>query len=879
MHPPKWSHALLKFFVKKRFWEEIEGDMEEVFQDNLENHSVKRANRMYFLEVLKLLRPIIIRKIEGTQKLNNYGMLKNNIKIAIRSLIKQKGYTAINILGLSTSMAISMLIIIFIIDQGRMDEHNPAADRIYRVITEFDDAARDRVTPFGTSPYEFNQTVQFNLDVVEDAAQIISGAGVVTYDNKSFGYSGLHVSSNFIDFFAFDLIKGDKKIALKDINAVVLSSELALKLFADQDALGQLIEINDLGTFKVTGIIDNKNLNSHMSFDLLLPRQVFTQQETNKVLLSDWEGGSKRFYNYFRLDNSTSAGLLLTYLNDLNSTFPVEKQALYAFNIQRLDNINLGRLIKNEIGITTPNIISYFFIVLALVLILSASFNYMNLSIARGLTRAKEVGIRKMIGAEKRQIIVQFLVEAQLVTFCSLVLAFISLQLLVPVFNNLSLLDDINGAITMNFNSSMSVYAAFLAFTVFVGLVSGAYPAYYLSSFNSLNVIKGLSNSGKSPRFLFRKFLVFCQYSFSIIFIITTIILYQQAKLFANADYGFNYENVVNVPMPNIPYKSFRAELLQRSEIKGVSAVSELPVLSNFKEVFLINRNAGENESKSSMFSIDPYALENLGLSTIAGRNFKANLQDDEVNAILINEKALDVMGFENAEEALNQTIEIKTKTEFGGSSTKNRIIGIVQHFDYQFSFRESGPLVMNYDPSKLNMINIKIEGAAKLQAFEAIENVWETFDTDTPLEFELYQSNIYAIDKEFEELVGIVGIVAFIAILISCLGQVSMIIHHIQLKVKEIGIRKVLGANLWQLMFKLSRGFLVIILIAIMLATPLAWKINMFWTSKVYTAPDVSIGNLSVGIGLILIMAFMTMFVIIRKAVRQNPVESLKYE
>jgi putative ABC transport system permease protein len=293
----------------------------------------------------------------------------------------------------------------------------------------------------------------------------------------------------------------------------------------------------------------------------------------------------------------------------------------------------------------------------------------------------------------------------------------------------------------------------------------------------------------------------------------------------------------------------------------------------------LINRNVGENESKSSIFSIDPYTIENLGLSTIAGRNFEANLQDDEVNAILINEKALDVMGFENAEAALNQTIEIKTKTEFGESSTKNRIIGIIRHFDFQFSFKESGPLVMNYDPSNLNMIKIKIEGAATLQAYEAIENVWETFDTDTPLEFELYESNIYSIDKEFEELVGRVGVVAFIAILIICLGQVSMIIHHIQLKVKEIGIRKVLGANLWQLMFKLSRGFLVIIVVAIMLATPIAWKINVFWTSKIYITPEVSIGNLSIGIGLVLLMAFMTMFVIIRKAVHQNPVESLKYE
>ncbi len=879
-YPPKWPLLVLRFFVKKDYLEEIEGDMEEIFQDNLEVYSIKKARRKYSWEVLKLLRPVLTRPLEGTQKLNNYGMIKNNFKIALRNLIKQKEYSGINIFGLTISMAISMVIILFLLDQDRMDEHNPNAERIYRVVTEYKDEVKNRVYTYATSPYEIKQVLQFNVDAVEDASQIIKGGGSVKYEDNVFSFNGLFVSPNFLNFFDFELLLGNEREALQDANSIILTKRLATKLFGNEEPIGKLVSVNDLGTYSVGGIIDDDSRNSHIQFDLLLPNQAFIDVDINNILLTEWEVGYKYFYNYVKIAEGRSPETLVTFFENLDSKFTEETAALHNFNLQRLDEINLFALIENEIGVTTPAFVAYFFIILCTILMLSASFNYMNLSIARGMKRAKEVGVRKVIGAGKGQIVLQFLIEAQLIMFCSLVVAYLMLQMLVPIFNDLKILRDINGAITMNFNTNLSVYLVFVAFSVVIGLVAGLYPALYLSSFKSLNVLKGTGNAGKSPSFLFRKILVFFQYAFSVVFIITTIILYQQTQIYANTNYGFTHQNVINVPMSkDVPYEAFRNELLRRSEIVGVSAVSNLPIVSFFDDILVVNKNVSEDETKSSMLSIDPYAIENLGLELLAGRNYFPNVKSDEVNMLILNEKALLAYGFSTAEEAIDQTIDVIHESDTSRLTSKGRIIGVVRDFNYKYVFLESGPLVMNYDPQKLNSINIKTRNVAEPEAIVAIEDVWKTFDTIHPLEYETYEYTISDIDDEFEELVHMIGLVSFIAIVIACLGQFSMVVHHVQLKVKEIGIRKVLGSNLSSLMLLLSKDFLIVIFFAVAVATPLAWKINDLWTSKVYSAPEVSVFNISLGVIIILAAAFLTIFVMVRRAVYANPVESLKYE
>ncbi len=872
--PPKWPLKFLRLILKKEYLEEIEGDMLEVFQDDLES-APSKARIRYTLQVLKLIRPKLVKGLSTIQKPHYYDMFKTYFTTALRNLIKRKTHTAINISGLAIAMAISMLIILFLIDQDRMDEHNPRAGSIYRLTTEFFDESRNRNISHGTTPYELAEVIKFNVEDVEDASQIVKGNGNIKFKDKVFGYRGLYVSPNFLGFFEYDLLSGNRGMALQSGN-VVLSVELAEKLFSQVDPVGQLVELIDIGSFVVSGVVDSEAVKSHLRFDLLLPGEVFAAG--NKHLLSDWGAGWKRFYNYFKLKEKASPDPLLVYANDLDSKFPAEEKALYSFGIQRLDKINLGRVVRNEVGLTTPGMVLYFFIVLALVLMLSASFNYMNLSIARGLRRAKEVGIRKITGAGKMQIIMQFLVEAQLVMFCALIFAFLLLQVLVPTFNNLKILRDIDGAITLDFNSNVIVYLVFIAFAVVVGLVSGIYPALYLASFKSLSVLKGPNHKGKSS-FIFRKILVFIQYTFSIIFIITTIILYQQAQIIVKTNYGFNHANVMNVNIKDLPYPEMRNELMKRSEIKGVSAVSDLPVLSSLEEVDLVNKEMGPETIKSFLVSMDPFAIDNLELQLVSGRNFRPGLKSDKEQAVIVNEKAITMLGYADAGSALHQTIELIRELPTGQETIKKKIVGVVRDFRHQFVMIESGPLVMDYDPDRLSIMNIRFEGSDTEMVAAVVENIWREFDSSHPFQYDLYSYDISDIDDEFIDIVHIVGLISAIAIIIACLGQFSMVLHHVQLKVKEIGIRKVLGSNLSGLMLLLSKEFLVIILLAILVAIPVAWRINAFWTGKIFESPEVSVINISVGVAIVFLLAMLTIFSTVRRAVHANPVESLKYE
>jgi putative ABC transport system permease protein len=803
-------------------------------------------------------------------------MLTNYIKIAIRNLLKNKGFTFINIFGLATSMSICLLIILFIIDQDKKDEYHADSKYIYRVLTNYENAEKGRTQAFATSPYELGDLLIFNQKGIESNSQIVKTAGNIKFDNRLFNYNGLFVSPNFLEFFHYDLLNGEKINALSQHNSAVISKALAINLFGKKDAINQLVNING-ESFKVTGVIDNELVKSHIEFDVLLSIDSYLNNLDNSIVIKNWDKGSKIFYNYVTLKKDTPVADIELFLSSIASKFSEEIKPLYSFGFQKVIDINLGQLVKNELGTTTPNIVAYFFAILALVVMLSASFNYMNLSIARALKRAKEVGVRKIVGANKKHIIIQFLIESQIVMIISLILGVLLLEILVPLFNDLKVLRDVDGAITLNYRTHLNIYIYYLLFSVGLGLIAGIYPAIHLSSFKSLNALKGKVSKGESSSQKFRKVLVFLQYSFSIIFIITTIVLYQQANALVSADYGFDKKNMINVPISNINYEIFREELLKRSEIVGVSAVSHLPVLSALNNIHL-NTNGSQDLTKTSSFSVDPNTIENLDLKLIAGRNFQQKLISDQDNAMILNKLAVEELGFKNIESAIGQTIQIKRTDNLGDHLSKGRIIGVVDNFVHQFIFVKSGPLAMFYKPEAFTTAIIKINGSDTKNAALIIGNIWDTFDNTVPFDYSVYDYVIADFDAEFKDLVYLVGLVALLAIIIACLGQFSMVVQHIELKLKEIGIRKVLGSSIGNLTILLSKGFITIIFVAIAVATPLAWKLNASWTQKLAIDADVSIFTLALGVFITLILSGASIIFLVIKAALANPVKSLRY-
>lgn len=773
-------------------------------------------------------------------------------------------------------MSICLLIILFVIDQDKKDEYHPDSKYNYRVLTNFENAEKGHTQSFATSPFEIKELLTFNQDEVKSSSQIVKSVGNIKYNNRLFNYNGLYVSNNFLDFFHYNLLEGNKLSSLQKHNSVVISKILAEKLFEKQEAIDQLVNING-ESYTVSGIIDTEAVKSHIEFDILMPLNSFLNDSRNNLVARNWKKGSEVFYNYIAIPKESSVINIENYLNNLDSKFPEDSKDLYSFELQSVNDINLGQIVKNEIGITTPNIVAYFFLILGLVVILSSSFNYMNLSIARALKRAKEVGVRKVVGANRKHIIFQFLIESQLIMLVSLIFGVLLLEILVPVFNELKVLRDVDGAITLNYRTHLNIYLSYIAFSMGLGLIAGIYPALHLSSFKSSSALKGKLNKVESSPQKFRKVLVFFQYSFSVVFIITTIVLYKQADAFVTADYGFNKENIINVPISNINYDVFREELLKRNEISGVSAVSKLPVLSfpNFIDL----KNTGEEETvKTSSFSIDPYTIDNLDLKLIAGRNFQKNLQSDLNDAMILNKLAVEELGYQNAESIIGQLVEIKRSDNQGEHVSKGRVVGVVDNFLHQFIFVKSGALAMFYNPAEFTTASIKINGNDTQRTALVIGNIWDAFDNTTPFDYSVYDYVVSDMDAEFNELVYIVGLVAIMSIIIACLGQVSMVIQHIELKIKEIGIRKVLGSGTLNLMVLLSKGFLSIIGIAILIATPLAWKINVAWTENLAIQTEVSFQALSLGVLITLALSISSIMFLVLKAAQANPVKSLKY-
>lgn len=803
-------------------------------------------------------------------------MLRNYIRVALRNLLRHKGFTFINVLGLSSSMSICLLIILFLLDQNRSDEFNSRADSIYRVLTEHYDDEKERIVGDATSPIQVGELVALNFAGAESTIQLSKEQGYIRSGDKVFSFNGLYTDQKFFDFFQWELQSGDPLQALRGSTDVVISKKLATNLFGEKEPLGQLVTINGESTLSVVGVVDPELYKSHLRFDILLSSGVLNAPVASNQI--DEHLGD--FYNYIKIKDSESGEDLGAYLSNLESEFTQPDNLTYTFGMQRLDQINLALPIRNEIGITTPVFVLYFLIVMGLVVMLSASFNYMNLSIARALKRAKEVGVRKVIGAGRRHIIIQFLVESQMVMLSSLVIGVILLEILIPAFNELKVLRDIDGAITLDYLSNFKIYAIFIGFALSIGTVAGLYPALYLSSFKPISALKGSSKKGKSSSVWVRKSLLFIQYSFSIIFIITAIVLRDQSSVFINTDYGFDRNSIMNIPLPTEKSQAaFNAALLNQSSVKNVSTVSGLPALSEFPKTQIEYRGNSE-VVMAALMSADDRMIDNLRLELIAGRNFipRTSVSPTVDRGVIINQSTAIAIGYEDPYEAIDKKIRFDKSTE-DGSYTESRIIGVLQDFNYEFIFRESGPLIIENDPSKWTTLNIKFNGDDHERVAASVETVWRSFDNMGPFEYHIYEAQIADLDDEFMDLVILVGFVALFAVVIASLGQFSMVVHHIELKIREIGIRKVLGSEVSGLMYLLSKEFLTIIILATLCATPLAWKINMAWTNKLAVHPEVSFASIGLGLTITFALALITILTLVGKAALSNPVKSLKYE
>jgi len=812
-------------------------------------------------------------------------MIRNYIKIALRNILKNKTFSFINIFGLAVGIAVCLLVITMIVGMKEYDRFHRNYDQLYRVISKRTSGGSWNAT----SPFPIGNYLLENYDGVKDVVSLRSGfGGDAAIEGNAVPVWGYLATDNFFNVFDFPLLAGNPDQVLKEPYSVVLSQDAARKLFGDADPVGKVIRFSDrgliylgfsqrnkpvdLGEFIVTGVAGAYPANSHINFEILASMNTVPALEGMEKIdkISDDWTNIWTTYNYVLLDKKQDAVYLNSILSDIsdNKYVDLENRAC-TLMAQPLAEITPGKLLGNPTSLTLPIEAIYFLSILAVVVIFSACFNYTNLTVARSLTRAREVGIRKVAGALKRQIFGQFLSESIIIALVALILAYGFLQFLKPAFLGLW----VNKYLNISYSNDPLLIIIFVIFSIVVGIIAGVLPSYYLSRFKPIKVLKNLGGTKFFGNINLRKSLIIIQFTFSLVFILSTIFVYFQLRYMLHADYGFDKENIINIKLQGNDFEQVKAAIGSHSAITGISGSSFLPSMGTRTSYMVWNAEDPTDSLDMERLRVDGNFVPNFGLSVIAGRNFPGAISEKNTNYVLINEKAVEKWGFENPHAAIGKFLNL----EKNGNSVE--IIGVVNDFQNHLMMEEADPLMLRYNPEEFMYVNVQVVPGAMEEASRYLEERWKGFDKYHTYEARIYDHALAETHALFGDISYIVGFIAFLAVTIACLGLLGMVTFAAETRTKEIGIRKTMGAQVINIIYQLSKGYFVLLAIAIVLAVPMTWLINDLWLREFANKFDLGVQHYLLGIAVMVLLGVLTIGSQTFKAARTNPVDALRYE
>lgn len=800
-------------------------------------------------------------------------MLKNYLKISIRNLLRNKVFSAINIFGLAISMSICLIVIMMVADQMSYDSHVTQKDRVFRINTERMHSD-DMVNKFATTALPMAKELQDKYSGIEATTTLRRGFGNpwINFDNDiNIPISGFFADNGFFDVFEYELLYGDKNTALTEPNSVVLTKKAAEKLFKIENPTGEIIKVGDLGEYKVTGVLKAVDYKSHIKFEALGSLSTVKTLEADSLLtpaLEIWNVTTAGWV-YARLEEGVSVAKVEKHLAQIaEAQYGANEEVDYHFYLQNVAKITPGPLLGNQIGPGLPDIFVYFLGGLALIIMITACFNYTNLSIAKALTRAKEVGIRKVSGATRFQVFFQFISEAVVISILAFLLSLAMLGVLKPAFLNMNF----SQLLQWDLSTEPLVILFCLGFSICVGLMAGLLPASLLSSFQPIKVLKELSNIKLFSRIGLRKTLIVIQFAFSLIFIISTTLVYNQLDMMVNSDYGFSGDNIINVKINDTNAELLKNELVNHSSIVNVAATSHLPAAgtSYGSEV----RLAVEDEPIDfNYFTVDESYIENLGLALITGSNFNTADVRQSPDKIIINENMVKKLGFNSPIAAINESLIID-------DSTKVTISGVVKDYNHEALMVEIGPMALIPNTASFNILQVKYAEGNREQAINHIESAWSKINPTKKVSYQDFITEVSQFyDLMFGDLVNIIGLITVLTITIACLGLLGMATFTTESKVKEISIRKALGASDQHIVLLLSKGFLVLLGIAILIAVPAAHFLNNLWLESIAYRVNIDFSVIALSTGIMFLLGVLVIGSQTIKAAFYNPVERLRNE
>ncbi len=848
--PPRMAQWLLERFIDKNIRYSALGDFEEIYARVAEYEGRFPARIWYWKQVAKSF-PLFM-----TDSLYwRYTMFKNYLKVAFRKMLRQKLFSLINISGLAIGMAICILILLWVQDELTYDRFHKNAGNIVRVV--MNDQNYGMRWPVVSIPV--GPALKQDFPEVLDMVRVGDTYGLITSEEKKHDEYGAYVDPSFLDIFSFPMILGNPETALSMPASVVISRELAEKLFGENDPLGKSLRLNRDLDLTVTGVIEDMPQNSYFDLDFLMPFEIYRKQDRDP---DNW--GRFQIYTYILLQESASHRDLATKVSGL----------LQKHNVREGPKLELEPLTRIHLyasdGRGDIRYIYIFTIVAALILSI-ACINFTNLSTARSSTRAKEIGMRKVIGAGKSDLIKQFIGESVLISLISFVCAIMLVLLLLPALNNLA-----DKHLTLNTHGNWTLLAGFVGIVLFAGVLAGSYPAFFLSPFKPGNILKSslIPLQGGKKGTLFRKALVVIQFAVSIFLIISTFAIFKQLHFIQNKNLGYQKDHIISIPLrgnASQQYEAFKNELLRDSGILSATGVSESPIMIGKIHIgYEWEGKDPEKEARMYEVLVDHDFIKTMDMTIVQGRDFSKNYATDISEAFILNETAVKGMD-----------INLPVGKDFSFGDRKGTIVGIVKDFHFRPLQEEIEPLVMICMAGNFNRLCLRIspEVYGLSGTLRYIESVWEKFAPDFPFHYTFLDATFDRLYRSEQKTGRIFGYFTFLAIFISCLGLFGLSVQIAEQRTKEIGIRKVMGASVAGITLLLTGDFIKWVVVANLIAWPAAYLAVMIWLQNYAYRTNLGVVVFILASAMALLIAFVTVGFQAIKAAVADPVDTLRYE
>jgi putative ABC transport system permease protein len=878
--PPSWAIRFLEKFCPPSLAESILGDLYEEFEDDLSFCSEAKARRRFVWNVFRFFRPGILLRNHYSYTLFNNNMWSNYFKIAGRNLLKRKMYSTINAVGLSIGIAFCILIFLFIRDEKSFDTFHKNKESIFRV----EEKAYDVWEPDPENPYYYSAWLQAGLRnaVLDEIPQVdyatsFSNYGevAINYKDQVFSENLTFVDQDFFSMFSFSSISGDQNQYLTELHHAVIPESYAQRIFGEEDPLDKIITIVLNGEKKnmtVSGVIEDAPTNSSLDYGIL----ILPSNRSHYVMNLD------KWYNFntplfIQLQENSGPEEVQAQLSTIVDKYMGESLAkrkleynipdetvMFEYQLTNIEDIHLDTTISWTRS-SDPKF-TYILGGIALFILIIACINYVSLALTSSAGRSLEVGIRKAIGANRNQLLTQFSVEAIVLALLSLILALALVSVFLPSFNAFT---DKN--IRIDGMTALFMIGTGLGITMIIGLLSGSYPSLFLSGLNPIKVLKRIGTRVNAG---FTKPLVVIQYGLSGILIISSIIMLKQMNFITTRDLGYNQDQVVVVhtnqkfdESANRFIEQFRQKVAPYGEIESVTGTT-----SSFNNGYSLNGYMIDGEQKSAyVYAVDPYYIPSLNIQLLQGTNFTAS----DSNALIVNEALVKDMGWENPlEEFLNWRED--------SLSAGARIIGVVKDYHFLSLEQKIEPMFLTLssdDTGYLTTMLVRIASDNIPEAMEILRTSWVELAPDKPFDYSFLNEDVARQYEQYDRWTSIMTLSTFFAILISCLGLFGLAGINAVNRTKEIGIRKVMGAEIWNIFMLMNRQFILLVVISFIFAAPLSWWLMTQWlegfTYSVTIGWDVFVLSCVIG----LIVALLTVSYHSIKATRINPADTLKCE